>query len=125
MKKLVLKKCNNCGALIEILKDCTCDDCGIICCDREMVTLKPNDKEHSFERHMPEYIKEGDKVVIKVNHVMEDEHFIEWIKVIVDNSDVTTYLKPGEEAKIIVPYVEGMIIYSYCNIHGLWKAKVK
>ena len=125
MRKLIIKKCNKCGALVEVLKDCTCSDCCIVCCDKEMITLKSNDKEHSFEKHMPDYSRNGDEVVIKVNHVMEEEHFIEWIKVITENSDVTTYLNPGEEAKLTVPYVEGMIIYSYCNIHGLWKAQVK
>ena len=28
----MLKRCNKCGALLKVLKDCNCDNCGITCC---------------------------------------------------------------------------------------------
>ena len=28
MEKLIIKKCSKCGALVEVLKDCSCDNCG-------------------------------------------------------------------------------------------------
>ena len=36
MKKLVIKKCNQCGAMVKVLQDCTCNGCGIKCCDEQM-----------------------------------------------------------------------------------------
>ena len=36
MKELILKKCMKCNALVKVLEDCSCDDCGIICCGEPM-----------------------------------------------------------------------------------------
>ena len=50
MKILMCKKC---GALVEVLEDCTCKDCGITCCNENMVELKSNSVDASFEKHLP------------------------------------------------------------------------
>ncbi len=125
MKKLVLKKCNKCGALVEVLKDCTCDNCGVICCESKMQTIIPNSEEAAFEKHIPVCTKENDNLVITVNHVMDEDHYIEWLKVITNDAEITKDLTPGEEIKLTVPYKKGMVIYSYCNKHGLWQKEVE
>ena len=28
-KELIIRKCKNCGAMVKVLEDCTCDNCGI------------------------------------------------------------------------------------------------
>ena len=33
MKELKLKRCKKCNALVEVLEDCNCEGCGIICCE--------------------------------------------------------------------------------------------
>ena len=33
------KQCLKCGALVEVIKDCTCKDCGIRCCGEPMVEV--------------------------------------------------------------------------------------
>ena len=33
-------------------------------------------------------------------------------------------LKPRDTPEMVVPYKKGMLIYSYCNKHGLWKKEV-
>ena len=38
--ELVIKECKNCGALVKVISDCTCNNCGIKCCSNEMVELK-------------------------------------------------------------------------------------
>ena len=77
-KELLIKKCTKCGALIKVLKNCECV-CGFECCAEEMKTLKPNSEDAAVEKHVPEYeIKDG-KIFAKVNHVMEEDHYIEWI----------------------------------------------
>ena len=30
--ELIIKKCKTCGAMVKVLKDCTCENCGIKCC---------------------------------------------------------------------------------------------
>ena len=125
-KDFIVRRCAKCGAMVKVFKDCTCgSDCGIKCCGEKMEALIPNSVDAAAEKHVPTYeIKDG-KIFVTVNHVMEDEHYIEWISIVNDKKEITTYFKPGEEAKAHCKYVPGSTIYSYCNKHGLWKADVE
>ena len=71
----MFKKCRICGELIYVLKNKN----NITCCGEEMIDIVPNSVDASFEKHVPEYVINGDKIVVTVNHVMEDDHYIEWI----------------------------------------------
>lgn len=124
MKNLKIKKCNKCGALFEVIEDCTCQNCKLICCDEEMKDLISNSVEASHEKHIPTFEIEGNNINITVNHVMEEDHFIEWIKVITENEELTKYFTPGEEASFTMSLKKDMAIYAYCNKHGLWKKEV-
>lgn len=124
MKELILKKCLNCGVLIKVINDCTCDNCGIRCCDKEMVEIKPNSIDAASEKHTPTYEIDNDKIIVKVNHVMDLDHYIEWICFVTKDSEEYTYLKPNSEAIATYEKKEG-ILYSYCNKHGLCKQQIK
>lgn len=89
--------------------------------DKEIVA---NSVDAAVEKHVPKYQVVGDKVNIEVKHVMEEDHFIEWIMVEYEDSDMTRYFKPGDNAIFEAKYVPGMKIYSYCNKHGLWMSEV-
>ena len=123
-RELVIMKCNQCGAMVKVLKECNCP-CGIQCCDEEMKTFIPNSTDAAVEKHLPTYEVKDGKVFVKVNHVMEEEHYIEWISFVFDDKECTTYFKPGEEAVAHCKYVPGSKIYAYCNKHGLWKINVE
>ena len=125
-QKLVIKKCMSCVALVKVLEDCTCENCGIKCCGEQMKELVPNSVDAAIEKHVPTYeIKDG-KLFVTVNHVMEEDHYIEWISILSDNKEITTYFKPGEKAEThCCKYTPGTVIYSYCNKHGLWKTTVE
>ena len=124
-KELVIKKCKHCGAMIKVIEDCNCPGCGIKCCDESMQVLVPNSVDAAVEKHVPTYeVKEG-KIFVKVNHVMEEEHYIEWISMVSDKKECTQYFKPGEEAQAHFKYIPCSTIYAYCNKHGLWKTEVK
>ena len=71
---LIIKKCMSCGAIVKVLKDCTCNNCGIKCCGEEMQILLPNSVDAAIEKHVPTYEKVEDEILVKVNHVMEKEH---------------------------------------------------
>ena len=125
MKELLIKKCLKCGATVKVLEDCHCGDCGIKCCGEEMRALEPNSVDAAAEKHVPTYeIKDG-KIFTRVNHVMEEDHYIEWISIVSDKKEVTKYFKPGDEPQMHCKYVPGSIIYAYCNKHALWKAEVE
>ena len=123
--ELIIKKCNECGAMVTVLQDCTCDNCGIKCCGEEMKQLTPNSVEASVEKHLPTYEKVEDEILVKVNHVMEKEHFIEWIALVTDNNQCMHKLYPEQNAEVRFKYIPGSTIYAYCNKHGLWKTDVE
>ena len=125
MRELIIKKCLKCGAIVKAIEDCNCENCGIQCCEEKMVKLEPNSVDAAFEKHVPVYEIKDDKIYAKVNHVMEEEHFIEWISFVSDGKEVTKYFKPGEEAEAHCKYAPETVIYAYCNKHGLWKTEVK
>lgn len=118
MKELIIKKCPKCGATIKVIKDCTCNDCGINCCGEQMSEVKANSADASIEKHKPIYTIENDKLVVTVNHVMDEDHFIEWVCLVANNKEEYVYLK--DEPKAIFDKVTSGKIYSYCNRHGLW-----
>ena len=74
--ELLIKKCASCGALVKVIEDCTCENCGIKCCGEEMKLLVPNSVDAAVEKHVPNYEKVEDEIFVTVNHVMEKEHFL-------------------------------------------------
>lgn len=83
--------------------------------------VKANSVDAAFEKHVPQLERNDDKVTVIVNHVMEDDHYIEWIMVDYGDKQIIKHFNPGEEPKVEVDYKEGMKAYSYCNKHGLWE----
>lgn len=122
--EFILKTCTKCGATIEVIKDCTCNNCGIQCCGQEMVTVTPNSVDASVEKHLPTFEVIGNYIVATVNHVMEDDHYIEYLALDSDRINAKKFLKPGEKATAVFPYIEGSTLYSYCNKHGIWKTTI-
>ncbi len=116
--------CKSCGARVIVDKDCNCP-CGIVCCDEKMMELKPNSVDAAIEKHVPEYTINGDNIEVVVNHVMEDDHYIEWIAMEVDNKLYKVDFKLGEEPKTLFNYIPGSTLYAYCNKHLLWKKDVE
>ena len=123
--ELEIKRCNKCGAIVKVIKDCNCDGCGIICCEEPMQVVVPNSVDAAVEKHVPTYEVVGDEIAVKVNHVMEKEHYIEWISLVKENKEYTVTLYPEQNAECRFPYLKGATLYAYCNKHGLWKAEVE
>lgn len=123
--ELIIKKCKSCGATVKVINDCNCNGCGIVCCGEPMEKLVPNSVDAAVEKHVPTYEKVGDEIIVTVNHVMEEEHFIEWVCMVEENKEITVEFKPGEKAETKFLYVKGAMLYAYCNKHGLWKKEVE
>lgn len=124
-KELIIKKCEKCGAMVRVIEDCHCDNCGIKCCGEEMKKLVPNSVDAAVEKHVPTYEVKDGKIFVKVNHVMEEDHYIEWISIVFEDKECITYLEPGKDAVAHCKYIPGSTIYAYCNKHGLWKIDVE
>ena len=91
--------------------------------DNKSVGEKPEDIDAAFEKHVPQYQKKDNQVEVFVNHVMEEDHYIEWILVEYEKETIIKRFVPSSEPKVVVPYEKGMKAYAYCNKHSLWKGE--
>ena len=82
--------------------------------------IKSNSVDASFEKHVPQYSIKDNMVEVYVNHVMDTDHYIEWIMIDYGDSQFIKYFSPGDNPSVIVEYKDGMKAYSYCNKHSLW-----
>ena len=48
MDKIV--RCEKCGAMVKVLIDCTCDNCGIKCCNEKMKEISEEDAKKYLEK---------------------------------------------------------------------------
>jgi superoxide reductase len=90
-----------------------------------MVQQVENTVDAAKEKHVPVIEKVDGGVKVKVGdvpHPMEEEHYIEWIEIIVDGKADRQFLNPGEAPEAVFKIEsENVTAREYCNLHGLWK----
>ena len=118
-------KCEVCGNIVEVVNGSFGE---LYCCGQPMKKLEESTQDQGQEKHLPIVEQKEDKTLVKVGsveHPMEDNHYIQWIELIVEDKVYRRYLKPGEkpEAEFDVN-VNGKKFFAraYCNLHGLWKS---
>lgn len=116
-----LLRCNKCGTRVIVDKGGN----NITCCEEQMREVIPNSVDAAIEKHVPEYVVENDKIKVVVNHVMEEDHYIEWIALESENTLIKKDFKPGDKLEVEFDYIPGSVLYSYCNKHSLWKKDVE
>ena len=87
--------------------------------------IKANSVDAVVEKHVPQLDINGDMVKVYVNHVMDEDHYIEWIMVDYGDKQLIKHFNPGDDPSIDVEYRAGIKAYSYCNKHSLWMGEVK
>ena len=58
-------------------------------------------------------------------HPMLPEHYIEWVSLQTKQGNQRKVLHPGDKPEVCFAICEGdevEAVYSYCNLHSLWKA---
>lgn len=114
-------KCSICQNIIEVIEG---NIENITCCGKQLEEIKANTCDASKEKHVPVYTKEGDNIIVEVGetlHPMDSEHYIMWIAQVEDDKITRITLQPNQKPQCTFKYIEGSIIYAYCNKHGLWK----
>ena len=125
MKKFFV--CKHCGNMIGLLHDAGVP---MMCCGEKMVELVPNTTDAAQEKHVPVATVEGNKGVVNVgsvDHPMLDEHWIQWVYLETDKGGHRKVLNPGEKPNVVFALTEDekpIAVYEYCNLHGLWVAKL-
>lgn len=116
-------RCNICGNIVEVLH---AGQGELVCCGQPMELLEEKTEDTGQEKHVPVIEKTEKGIKVKVSsapHPMEEEHYIEWIEVIINGQVYRKFLKPGDqpEAEFEIK-TESVEAREYCNLHGLWKS---
>lgn len=122
-ERLEVYKCEICGNIVEVLHG---GRGTLVCCGQDMVLQAEGTVDASYDKHIPVVEVLDDGVLVKVGaeaHPMQDDHYIEWVQIIVGDRYSRIFLKPGmdPEGKFTPPR-EGIVARSYCNLHGVWKS---
>lgn len=118
-------RCKKCGNIAIKLKD---SGVNMVCCNEEMEELIPNTVDAANEKHIPVVNIKDEELHIAVGevmHPMTSEHLIEWIYIETENGGFIHYFNADSEPVITIPNVAVKNVYSYCNLHGLWKLEIK
>ncbi len=121
-QKNQILKCSVCGQIVQVLVQGPKTKC----CSQGMELMAENTVDAAVEKHVPAVTKTetGIKVTVgEVAHPMTDDHYIQWIEVLLEDKVLRTHLKPGDapEAEFCIdgsPFA----VRAYCNLHGHWKA---
>ena len=121
-----LYKCNHCGNVAIKVYDMNVP---LVCCGEKMSELVPNTVEAAVEKHIPILSLENNVLSVKVGsvaHPMLSAHYITSIFVVNGTKTKIIMLNPADkpEASFIVDPSQSIEVYEYCNLHGLWSAKL-
>ena len=116
-------KCSICGNIVEVLHAGVGQ---VVCCGKPMDLLQEKNQDVGQEKHVPIVEKTADGIKAKVgsvSHPMEENHYIEWIEMVVDGKLYRKFLKPGDKPEAEFCLTTDQIqARAYCNVHGLWKS---
>ncbi len=106
------------------------DTAEISCNGEPMKVLTANTTDAAQEKHVPVVEVEGNKISVKVGsvaHPMTEAHLIQWIYLQTkkggQHRNLTHADKP-EATFFIAEEDTPIAVYEYCNLHGLWMAKI-
>ena len=90
--------------------------------------LIPNTTDAAGEKHVPVISVNGDEVKVEVGSVEHPSlpaHYIEFIVLVTEGGMQMKWLKPGMKPEAVFKVTDKVVAaYEYCNLHGLWEAKV-
>ena len=124
-KRLEVYKCEICGNIVEV----THSGAGaLICCGKNMERMTENTTDAATEKHVPVIEMADGTVTVKVGdvaHPMVAAHYIEWIEILVDEKVYRQYLQAEDPAEATFNITATAVTArAYCNLHGLWTAKI-
>lgn len=120
-------KCNSRDCVV-MLMDAGHED--LHCCEESMVHMPEQTADSSKEKHVPIIEKKDGGFNVTVGstpHPMLENHWIQWIELVVDGQRMIRELKNGDEPKAhfscSIENPKKIVAREYCNIHGLWRGE--
>jgi len=102
----------------------------ISCDGKPMNFLKANTTDAVQEKHVPQVTVDGKKISVKVGsveHPMTEAHLIQWIYLQTKKGGQYVHLTAADKPEaefIVADGDEPIAAYEFCNLHGLWTAKI-
>jgi len=122
-KRGSIYKCEVCGHIIQVHHE---GSGTLVCCNQPMALQEEKSEDQGMEKHVPVIEQRDDSIMVSVGdvlHPMEENHYIEFVELIVDDERYIQYLKPNQDPivsfKIPTEY-KSLSARAYCNVHGLW-----
>ncbi len=121
-KTMEVYQCELCGNMVEVLH---AGGGELVCCGQPMNLLAENSTDAAKEKHVPVIVKGDGGFTVKIGsvaHPMADDHYIEWIELIVGTTVYRQALKPGDAPEAFFTTTASQVTArAYCNLHGLWR----
>ena len=122
-----LYRCTDTGVMLEEINNY---DNGLEISFCAIKGLVPKENEEGLnEKHIPQYERKGNDLIVSVGsipHPMTDDHYIEYIEVETNKGTYRKLLDDEPKATFRLDDDEKVLnVYSYCNLHGLWRNKGK
>lgn len=117
-------ECKECNTIIEEIAG---NNNEISCNGNPLKCISPNTSDGASEKHLPIVEQNGNQITVKVGsvfHPMTESHSIEWVYLQTKKGCQRINLNYSDEPSctFLVPESDTAIaVYSYCNLHGLWK----
>jgi superoxide reductase len=126
MKLRDLYYCEICGNVTEVLH---VGAEALVCCGEPMEKMEAKSEDTGLEKHVPVVEENENGITVKVGsveHPMVEKHWIAFIEVLTEKQVLRAELNPGEapEAHFNVKLEDVIEVREWCNLHGLWKAKL-
>jgi superoxide reductase len=122
-ERLQVYKCEVCGNIVEVLHG---GKGSLVCCGQDMTLLAENSVDAAVEKHVPVVEESDGRITVKVGsvpHPMEDDHYIEWVQLLVGDTAYRIFLNPGGAPEGTFDAPAGDVVArEYCNLHGHWKS---
>ena len=119
-----------------MLKVYQCENCKKVILSKEELKLDgwkeliPGSVDAAQEKHVPIVNKKCKTVMVDVGsvaHPMTVEHLIEWVAIETEQGYQVKYLSADVAPVCNFSLADGdqlVAVYAYCNLHGLWTAKI-
>jgi DNA-binding XRE family transcriptional regulator len=142
MEKIQFYVCPICGNVIQATGEAVISCCGITLPPLEAETIECGSDTSSYgtnssgtsscdncgsgpcEEHRISVQKVEDEYFVSINHPMTKEHYISFIAAVADNGVQFVKLYPESAAEARFKINRVRFLLTFCNRHGLFKAKI-